>query len=91
MEGHMKRNIRNVIIAIVCVAAVVGGFYWMTQREANKPADEVELTEVQKVITKDIEGNYPATPREVVKTYNRIISCFYNQKYSNKFLKLKEK
>lgn len=82
MEGHMKKNIRNIMIAVVCVAAVVGGFYWMTQREADKAADEVELTEVQKVITKDIEGNYPATPREVIKTYNRIISCFYNQKYT---------
>ncbi len=78
----MKKNIRNVIIAVICVAAVVGGFFWLTQREANKPVDEVELTEVQKIITKDIENNYPATPREVIKTYNRIISCFYNEKYT---------
>ena len=82
----MKKNIRNVIIAIVCVAAVVGGFYWVTQREADKTADEVELTEVQKVITKDIEENYPATPREVVKTYNRIICCFYNEEYTEQEL-----
>lgn len=82
MEGRMKKNIRNVIIVIVCVAAVVGGFYWVTQREAGKTTEEVKLTEVQKVITKDIEGSYPATPREVIKTYNRIISCFYNEEYT---------
>ena len=43
---------------------------------------DAELTEVQKVITRDLERNYPKTPREVVKFYNRIISCFYNEEYT---------
>lgn len=70
-----------VVIAILCIALIVGGYvFWMKQSE--KPSDNVELTAVQKLITKDLEKNYPATPREVVKIYNEIISCFYNEEYT---------
>ena len=68
-------------IAILCVALIVGGsVFWMKQNE--KPSEDVELTAVQKLITKDLEKNYPATPREVVKVYNEIITCFYNEEYT---------
>lgn len=68
-------------IAILCVALIVGGYvFWMKQNE--KPSEDVELTAVQKLITKDLEKNYPATPREVVKVYNEIITCFYNEEYT---------
>ena len=68
-------------IAILCVALIVGGYvFWMKQNE--KPSEDVQLTAVQKLITKDLEKNYPATPREVVKVYNEIITCFYNEEYT---------
>ena len=71
----------TIIIAVLCIALIVGGYvFWIKQNE--KPTGDVELTTVQKMITKDLEKNYPATPREVVKIYNEIISCFYNQEYT---------
>lgn len=70
-----------ILIAVLCIALIVGGYvFWMKQNE--KPLEDVELTTVQKLITKDLEKSYPATPREVVKIYNEIISCFYNEKYT---------
>lgn len=31
----------------------------------------------------NLDKNFPATPREVVKLYNRIITCFYNDEYTD--------
>lgn len=74
-----------VVVAILCIALIVGGYvFWMKQNE--KTTDDVELTMVQKLITKDMEKNYPATPREVVKIYNEIITCFYNEEYTEEEL-----
>ena len=70
-----------IIIAVVCIALIVGAYvFWMNQN--GNTSEDVELTAVQQLITKDLESNYPATPREVVKTYNEIISCFYNEEYT---------
>lgn len=80
------KKARAAIVVVVLVALIVGCFYYVANRNPEKTADNVELTEVQKVITKDFEKNYPATPREVVKTYNRIITCFYNETYTEEEL-----
>lgn len=72
-----------IIIVVACVALLVGGFaYWMNQN-GKVSAEDIELTKVQQLITKDLTKNYPVTPREVVKTYVEITTCFYNEKYTD--------
>ncbi len=82
----MKRKTIRVITVIVAAALIVGSYYYVTVYKSAGVEDNVELTEVQKVITKDLEENYPATPREVVKCYNRIQECFYNESYTDEEL-----
>lgn len=53
----MKR-IRVIIIGIVCISLVVGYYYFLSNKGSG---DETEVSEVQKVILKDIGGKaYPA-------------------------------
>ena len=74
----MKRT-RIIVIVVVCVALLVGGYaYWMNHN-SNASSENIELSKAQQLITKDLSKNYPATPREVVKIYNEIITCFYNE------------
>jgi hypothetical protein len=49
--------------------------------------DNIELTETQKIITKNLDKDYPMTPREVVKFYNRISLCMCNEDFSDDELK----
>lgn len=68
------KNAKYIIIAIACICLLCGGFYLFTN---DNPTGEKELTEVEKIIVKDLDGSYPKTPREVIKFYNRIIECYY--------------
>ncbi|MBQ8280509.1 MAG: hypothetical protein IJZ23_11760 [Roseburia sp.] len=81
----MKKS-RVIIIVVICVALLVGGYVFWMNRNGNASSEEVELTKVQQLITKDLTKNYPETPREVVKTYNEIITCFYNEEYTEEEL-----
>ncbi len=75
------KTIGKTIIAVLCIGLVVGGFYLLSNKKASGEADNV--SEVQKVILKDLTGDaYPATPREVLKLYNRIMCCYYNEEYT---------
>ena len=81
----MKR-IRTIVIGIICIGLVVGYYYYLTHKAPSK--DESEVTEVQKIILKDLTGkSYPATPREVIKFYNRILKCYYNEDYTDEELR----
>lgn len=77
----MKKG-RMVIVAIVVIALVCGIFYYATWRKDHSVAGEGALTEVEKLITRNLDKKYPATPREVVKLYNRIIDTYYDAEYT---------
>lgn len=78
----MKKT-RIVILAIVIVAAICTAFYIVNSNSKKESAKEAELTEIQKITTRNMEKDYPATPREVIKFYNRIVKCYYGRQYSD--------
>ncbi|MDE6675737.1 MAG: hypothetical protein K2K19_13185, partial [Acetatifactor sp.] len=43
---------------------------------------EKALTAVENVLLRDLEHNYPPTPKEVIRYYNDILKCFYNEQCS---------
>lgn len=77
------KNAKYVIIAIACICVICAGFFFFAQ---DNKEDEKNLTEIEKVIVKDLKNNYPKTPREVVKFYNRIVKCYYGDEPTEKQL-----
>ena len=78
------KNVRVIVIAVVCILVICGGFFLFSQNLNSGNPDE--LTEVEKVLVKDLKKDYPKTPREVVKLYNEIITCFYGEEYTEEEL-----
>jgi Na+-transporting NADH:ubiquinone oxidoreductase subunit NqrC len=70
-----------VIVALLCIAGICVGFYLANSK--SSASDEVDLTKVQKIVTRDLVNDYPATPREVVKYYNKIITSYFGESYSD--------
>lgn len=68
------KNAKYAIIALALVALICVGFYFFAE---SQTPDEAQLTDIEKVIVKDLEKDYPKTPREVVKFYNRIYKGYY--------------
>lgn len=85
MAGKKKSNsLAGTIIFLVLAAAVVVGIYLSINRE-NKETKEipVEETEADLILAKNLDKDYPATAREVLKTYCRITKCMYNDDLSD--------
>ena len=77
----MKKYIKTVIMAILVIAVIVGCYYQMTHRKTVAAEDTVEVTQLQKVISRQLDSSYQPTPREVIKFYNLIIECAYGDEY----------
>lgn len=82
----MKR-VLGIIATLLCVLLVCGAFYFVKQKADPSAEDNIQLTNVQKLTTRNLESNYPQTPREVVKYFNKIITCYYNETYTDDELK----
>lgn len=82
----MKGKKLTRLIGSLCVVVVVvlGVFLALNLREDNRffSKAEVQNTEAQAILSKDIDRNYPATVREVVRLFSRISQCYHNQEIS---------
>lgn len=80
----MRNRIKFLItITLLCVLAVMLYYHFSNKNNDNsnnnKPVDETVISEVDKIISKDIETNYPLTAREVLTLFTRIQKCYYNE------------
>ena len=84
----MKKSsgIKIVLIGVVLAALVIGYYFYLSSKTQTKQEEVVESTRVQAALMRDLEKNYPPTPKEVVKYFNEITMCFYNEKYSDEEL-----
>lgn len=88
MEQPKKKVLHTVIGMTLLAVVVIGGFFLLTKRQENRGGeDAIANTEVEKLIAKDLDNNYPGTPREVLKLYSRIIKCLYGEKIDDEQLK----
>lgn len=81
------RTPRGAFFLFLAIGCVFLAYYLINLKiEKSRPEDYVQLTRVQEVLSRDLERNYPQTPKEVVKYYSEITQCFYNEEYTEEEL-----
>lgn len=72
---------KGFIIVIILVLLIAGYYYYLSNRD-TQPEEDVTITEAQDLLLRDLNRNYPPSPKEVVKYYFDITKCLYNEKLS---------
>lgn len=85
-----KKAIRTIIIMIIMAALILSCYLYLSRRnrEAGSPEKMEEkivseMTAVQKLIAQAPYMDYPATPVQLLKYYNELTRCFYNESFSD--------
>lgn len=76
------RGIKGLIIAIVLVLLVAGYYYYLANYHEKETEEEVTISQAQDLLLRDLDRNYPPTPKEVLKYFFEITTCLYNDKLS---------
>ncbi len=69
---------KGMICLFILMALVIGYYYYLSNHNAPKEK-EVELTAVQDVLLRNLENDYPPTPKEVIKYYSELTKCVHNE------------
>lgn len=76
-RGNMKKvTVIVTVVLMIVVMGVVGVFAYLSGRDRDEK-DEATLSNVERLLYRDLDSNYPATVKEVVSYYSDIIRCFY--------------
>lgn len=83
-----KSRLKMVIIISVMAAIILVYYYNLSTKRVEKHNSTKQTKEITKLLAKNLEESYPKTPREVIKLYSRIITCFYSGSYTEDEKKL---
>ncbi len=72
------QKILTIVIVVLFITAVLGLFIYQNNKPQTQQAeDEVVISNIDNVVLRNLEINYPPTPKEVLKYYSEITTCFY--------------
>lgn len=88
MKKSKQKTTMTIVVMLAIVIAVAIGFWQVMEGKRTEEQEQQLLKsnneEVNALLKKDFESNYPSTAREVLKVYSRINVCIYNQDLSKK-------
>lgn len=80
------KKIKNMIALVIVIVLALAYYYYLSNRMGEDKTEKAETTEVGKILVEDLESKYPESPRAVIKLYSRIMTCFYNEEYTDEEL-----
>lgn len=80
----MKKSTQKIIYAVLIMSVLAAVVIYVYFQMTNKNEEPVPKTKVEKLINRNLEGNYPATPREVMKVYGELTKYLYNRNEEQK-------
>lgn len=75
----MKKATPKLVITFICLIVLLVGYYAYLANKDREEKEEAKMTPVQEVLSRDLQYDYPPTVKEVIKYYNEIVKCFYNE------------
>lgn len=75
----MKKTTTRVTVIMICLIVLLVALYAYLANKQKKEKSEAVMTPIQEALSRDLINDFPATPKEVVKYYNQLLVCFYNE------------
>ena len=76
----------GIVMALLAVF-IIGGFFLVRSIGLKNLELKESKTEVEKLMELNLDDNYPGNAREVLKIYNRILKCCYNEELTDEQIK----
>lgn len=82
-KNNSGSALKGGVVLVLLVVVMIGYYYYLSNRQKETEPPVAEMTVAQELISRNLETNYPPTPKEVVRFYSEITKCFYNEEYSD--------
>ena len=81
------KGTKGLIILGVLACLVIGYYIYLNTRHYEPPEDTAPVyTIVQETLLRNLEKDYPPTPREVIKYAADLNRCYYNEEHTDEEL-----
>ena len=72
-------SVTKITVLFIFLLVLVVGYYAYLSGTHRTEQQEAVMSEVDTALSRDLDNDYPATPKEVIKYYNDLMKCFYDE------------
>ena len=72
-------SVTKITVLFIFLLVLVVEYYAYLSGTHRTEQQEAVMSEVDTALSRDLDNDYPATPKEVIKYYNDLMKCFYNE------------
>ena len=72
-------SVTKITVLFIFLLVLVVGYYAYLSGTHRTEQQEAVMSEVDTALSRDLDNDYPATHKEVIKYYNDLMKCFYNE------------
>lgn len=69
-------SVTKITVFFIFLLVLVVGYYAYLSGTHRTEQQEAVMSEIDTALSRNLENNYPSTPKEVVKYYNDLMKCF---------------
>ncbi len=80
-DVNKAKGIKGLILGAIMIVLIGGYYLYLSNRNAPEEEETETFTLTQEALTRDLERSYPPSPKEVLKYYNDLTMCFYNEEH----------
>lgn len=85
----LKKSIKFLVIGAILAALLLLSYNHVSNSKKTPQSEEpVTTSVVRELLLRNLDRDYPPTPKEVVKYYSDITQCYYNEVYTDEELEL---
>lgn len=79
------KGLRGILILLFAALAFAGIFFRLNNKQQGGSEEEevVAATPIEIALERNLNTNYPGTPKEVVKYFSEITQCYYNETFDD--------
>lgn len=70
---------KQMILLGILVAMGIGYYFYLSNRPVDQDEPVTQVTATQEALLRNLEMNYPPSPRELVRYYSELTKCFYDK------------
>ena len=80
-------NLKGVFVVLVLAGLIIAYSVHISNKTRGKEEDgAVKASVVTEILDRNLNTNYPQTPKEVIKYFSEITQCYYNEEYTDEEL-----
>lgn len=82
-KKNASSAIKSIVVVAIMACLIVLAYYHSANKTKEIKEENTQISAADEVLLRNMDNNYPPSPKEVIKYYSDLTKCLYNEECSD--------